>query len=353
MRNSLGIDKIQLKMKLDNASMVTNLSTMQRGGGWYANGTPILFDGRWYPNGFNFEATQIIPSNNGHLTMHLKGNELSSESDLSIIFNPTHFGDGYTSHTNISQSINQAQSIVNQAGLDIDLLDGELRRIDIAKDRVLKENPAMYSQMIQTYCSFNRQSMKQGYPDGMMLGNQSNQLGFYNRYKKVNLDNITNNLQENTARLEYRLFNKGQRTWAKKFGIYTLRNLTNDIDQYEEIYQDGMSKMFTEKLVKDDLVILPPSDLVKVLEQYFITYGRNFTTYFLMDVGLQTLKATYPEDTIIEAISIVGNTPSKVTRYRLKEKFMKSMKMSTLQDKYKRPSIEYIQEIYNQYAKAS
>lgn len=353
MINSLGIDKIQIKMKLNNASMVTNLSRFQRGSGWYANGTPILFDGRWYPNGFNFEASEVIPSNNGHLTMHLKGNELSSETDLSVIFNPTHFGDGYTAHTNISQAINQAQKIVNNAGMDIDLLDGELRRIDIAKDRVLRDNPAMYSQMIQTYCSFNRQSMKQGYPDGMMLGNQSNQLGFYNRYKKVNLDNITNNLKENTARLEYRLFNKGQRTWAKKFGIYTLRNLTNDPDQYEQIYQDGMGKMFTDKIIKDDKVILPPTELVKALEQYYTIYGRNFSSYFLQDIGLQNLVSTYPLDEYINAVDMVNKSPSKVTRYRLKEKLMKSMKMSTLQEKYKRPSIEYIQEIYNQYAKAS
>ena len=214
MRQSIGIDKVQVKMKLDNASLVTKLSDLNKVNGWYVNGTPIEFDGTWYPNGFNFEASKIIDINNGHLTMNIKGNELSSESDLSIIFNPTHFGDGYTAHTNLSRSINLAQDIVHLAGIDIDIKDGNLKRLDIAKDRVLKECPSIYAQMIQTYCSFSRQSMKQGYPDGMLLGNQSNQLGFYNRYKKVNLDGIDNALEDNTARLEYRLFNKGQKTWS-------------------------------------------------------------------------------------------------------------------------------------------
>ena len=353
MRQSIGIDKVQVKMKLDNASLVTKLSDLNKVNGWYVNGTPIEFDGTWYPNGFNFEASKIIDINNGHLTMNIKGNELSSESDLSIIFNPTHFGDGYTAHTNLSRSINLAQDIVHLAGIDIDIKDGNLKRLDIAKDRVLKECPSIYAQMIQTYCSFSRQSMKQGYPDGMLLGNQSNQLGFYNRYKKVNLDGIDNALEDNTARLEYRLFNKGQKTWSSKFNIHTLKDLTDDPDQYQEMYQDGMSKMFTSKMVQDDRVILPPSELHKVLEQYYQEYGRNFQNYFLEDIGINTLIENYTLDTFLEVVSMVSNSPIKVLRHRIKQRLNRSMKMATYINHHKRPSIEYIQEIYNLYAKAS
>lgn len=349
----IGIDKIQVKFKLDNTNLVHNFDNLDMELGWKAQGSPIKIDNVWMPSGYIYQASEVKAYNNGHLTMKLHGNALLSESHLSVMFNPTHFGNGYTAHTNILQAKEQAQKLVIDAGVNIDLNDGLLMRVDIAKDRELKECPDYYATMMNRFLSFRRESNRAENYNGIHMGNRSRQWGFYNRTLKVNLDKIQNDLPENVGRMEYRLFNEGKKSWTKAYNITTLSDLTNDRDQYTEIYRDGMGLIFTNKLVNNDVVILPPTELRQMLEQVRATYGRNTIQYVISAYGIKSLIEDYGERGVIEAFAEFNNTETKKVRQRIKMQFARALTIGQALKINARPSIEYIQEIYHQYAKAS
>lgn len=354
MRNlGMGIDKIQLKYDLDNNALVTNIDTLSDIPGWKASGDPVKVNGIWMPSGYSYQADKVHTHNNGHLTMKLIGNGIGDKSHLSVMYNPTHFGDGYTPTIDIKATTNKAQKIVMDAGIDIDLNDGRLMRLDIAKDRKLSETPGIYAHILATGLSFSREKTKQGYADGMYMGNRSRQLGFYDRHKKVNLDNIPNDLPLNTARLEYRLFNAGHRSWSNQYSITKLGDLTNDLDQYQEIYSSGMGMVFTNKVLKDDKVILPPSELYNVLMDYKRKYNRNGFSYYFNHNGVIKAIDDHGLDTLINVASQVFDTETKKLRQRVRNMYAQSIMMTRTHQEKKRPSVEYIQEIYNEYAKAS
>lgn len=349
----IGIDKVQVKFKLDNTNLVRNFDELERMPGWKVQGSPIKVDNIWMPSGYIYQASEVQDNNNGHLTMKLHGNSMLSESHLSVMFNPTHFGNGYTAHTNIRQAKEQAQKLVIDAGVMIDLNDGELMRVDIAKDRKLKECPDYYATMMNRFLSFRRESNRAENYNGIHMGNRSRQWGFYNRTLKVNLDKIENDLPENVGRMEYRLFNEGKKSWTKAYNITTLSDLTNDRDQYTEIYRDGMGLIFTNQLVKNDVVILPPTELRQMLEQVRATYGRNTIQYVISAYGIKSLIEDYGERGVVEAFSEFNNTDTKKVRQRIKMQFSRALTIGQALKINARPSIEYIQEIYYQYAKAS
>jgi hypothetical protein len=349
----IGVDKVQVKFMLDTTKLVHNFDELDTIAGWKVNGTPIKVDNIWLPSGYTYQAKEVHKHNNGHLTMKLHGNCLSNESYLSVMFNPTHFGNGYTAHTNILQATEKAQQIVRSAGVDIDLKDGQLMRVDIAKDRTLQECPDYYATMMNRFLSFRRESNRAEHSNGIHMGNRSRQWGFYNRTLKVNLDNIENDLPENVGRMEYRLFNEGKKSWTKAYNITTLRDLSNDRDQYQEIYKDGMGLIFTNKLVNNDVVILPPTELHKMLEQVHSMYGRNTIQYVLSARGIMSFIEDYGEKGVIEAIAKFNGAETKKVRQKIKMHMARAITIGQALKMNSRPSIEYIQEIYNQYAKAS
>lgn len=349
----IGIDKIQVKFQLDNTNLVHNFHTLDKEAGWKVQGNPIKVDNVWMPSGYIYQASEVQDHNNGHLTMKLHGNSLLSEAHLSVMFNPTHFGNGYTAHTDIRKATEQAQKLVTNSGIDIDLNDGQLMRVDIAKDRILQECPDYYATMMNRFLSFRRESNRAENYNGIHMGNRSRQWGFYNRTLKVNLDKIENDLPENVGRMEYRLFNEGKKAWTKAYSITTLADLTNDREQYTEIYRDGMGLIFTNQLVQNDVVILPPTELHKLLEQMRATYGRNTIQYLISAYGIKALIEDYGERGVVEALAQFSNTETKKIRQRIKVQFARAITIGQALKLHSRPSIEYIQEIYHQYAKAS
>lgn len=349
----IGIDKVQVKFVLDNPNLVRNFDELERMPGWKVQGSPLKVDNMWMPSGYIYQSSEVQANNNGHLTMKLHGNSLINENHLSVMFNPTHFGNGYTAHTNIKQATEQAQKLIIDAGIDIKLNEGQLMRIDIAKDRELKECPDYYATMMNRFLSFRRESNRAENYNGIHMGNRSRQWGFYNRTLKVNLDKIENDLPENVGRMEYRLFNEGKKAWQKAYNIRTLADLTNDRDQYIDIYRDGMGLIFTNKLVNNDIVILPPTELRQMLEQVRSIYGRNTMQRVISAYGIKTLIEDYGERALIEVWADFNKTEQKKVRQQVKIQMSRALTIGQALKLNARPSIEYIQEIYYQYAKAS
>jgi hypothetical protein len=114
-----------------------------------------------------------------------------------------------------------------------------------------------------------------------------------------------------------------------------------------------MGLIFTNKLVSNDVVILPPTELRQMLEQVRATYGRNTIQYVISAYGIKSLIEDYGERGVIEAFAEFNNTETKKVRQRIKTQFARALTIGQALKMNARPSIEYIQEIYHQYAKAS
>ena len=349
---NIGIDKIQLKVKEVGLSRQLN---HQRLNGWSKSNTWLQLDDGLVLSKALFFADQCLDHNGQPMYGHHNGNltieDKPLEDTTSILFNPTNFFSDYKLTTNVKEAINKAQDIVWNAGLDIDLSCAEIRRIDVAKDRVLTEPVQRYATPLTNFLHFRRQSKKMGYDDGWTMGNNSRQFTFYDKKLKLDLDKVQNDLRNNTARLEYKLMNKGREYWAKSYGIYTPKDLTNDVDQYNQIYQDGLRQLMFKNVLDGDTIDLSPITLINQLKDYHRVYGRNFQDYYEKDFGRLGLNATFGIDAYIDAVAQVGNSNVKEVRRKVRKGLANAMKFSQSTKDVRRP-VEYVQEIFNEYAQA-
>jgi len=250
------------------------------------------------------------------------------------------------------------QKELSNAGLDIDLRHGKFKRIDITKDRILSERPDNYVSPLASFLSFKRQSTHLEYDNGCTLGNQSKQLGFYNRHAKLEKDGLLKHaiFHENTARLEYRLLSKGKRTWTASYGLHTFNDLLHsDVDQFNSMFIDGLKNVgLKDKLKGEELDInsIRPMSLITDMEQYASVLGRNWFQSFLKHRGVVSIVEQYSLDTLVSALSEVGGgKQSKVERSRIKNTLNEAIKLNTKLSQG-RSSLDYIHEFYEQFRQA-
>jgi len=292
----------------------------------------------------------------GNATMVL--NNETCEPRLSLLFNPTTCFHDFALTTDIKKVREVMQDVIYKAGVDADILEGECKRIDVTKDRILSEKADNYVSPLASFLSFRRQSTHQEYENGCTLGNQSKQLGFYNRYAKLEKDGLLNNaiFHENTARLEYRLLSKGKRTWTNTYNLHTFNDLVNaSTDQFNDIFVDGLKNVgLKDKLNGEELDInaIRPMSLISTMQQYETAFGRNWFQTYLKHQGIVSLVEQYSLDTLVIALSEVGGgKQSKVERSRIKATLNDAIKLNTRLTKG-RSSLDYIHEFYEQFRQA-
>lgn len=342
---NIGVDKIQLKIQ-----GVHRPEGYQLKEGWSKTYKVMNLDGEIIPTSLQFFASNLSSkSRNGNLTII----DEPLRDTTSIIFNPTNFFSDYELTTDLSRSMDIAQDIVLNSGLDIDLSSASIRRLDVTKDAVLIEPPQNYNPILSNYLQFRRSSTKVQYQDGLWMGNRSREFTFYDRAKHLDIKKIDHTLHSNTARLEYKLKNEGRKSWSENYGLYTPNDLTNDIDQYNEIFVDGLRNVVLKDVLDGDTIVLSPITLINQLKEYQEMSGRNFLSYFCKDYGLLNLIDNFGADSLIDAIAQVQKSESKVVRSRIKEDISRALKLRQSTSTQLRRPVEYIQEIINQYAKAS
>jgi hypothetical protein len=334
----LGIDKVQCKIDLPSNVIAPNFNTNE---GWSKSVKGAFIEGEYIPHRFGYYSKEM-EGLNGNLTMEL---DTMSQS-LSLLFNPTNCHSEYKLTLDINQSIDTIQSLVVNAGIDVDIREAKLQRLDIAKDKVLKENPSIYASHLSNFVSFKRQATKREYEDGHILGNQSKQFGYYNRQLHLDNKRIQHDLENNTARLEYRLLNKGARNWRETYSIHKLSDLTNEYEQYKDIYRDGMSNLIK---VNEDKIVYLAMDLQSQLELIKRKGYRNGVSLLANMVGWHNLIDMYGIETLVMTFSEVYNTQPKVVRSRLKQEIERMRSIYTLKSEYRQP-LDYVNEILTKYA---
>ncbi len=340
---NIGIDKLVLNVKGANRQdgQLSNV-------GWAKSNNYVQTDNGLILDKATFYASNLNDGFNGNLT--IKDEPLKDTT--SIMFNPTNFFSHYKLTTDVKGAMDKAQDIVWKSGLDLDLTNAQIVRIDVTKDRILSEPVQRYAPTLQNYLHFRRQSKNLGYQDGLTLGNNSRQFTFYDRKLKLDLDKVDNDLSNNTARLEYKLLNAGRKSWTSKYGIYTPKDLTNDADQYQEIYKDGLTNLVLKDVLDGDLVRLSPVTLIHQLEQYKEAYKRNAWGYFLKHYGVLALCNEIGFDALVDVCTHVTNSKRKDVTKKLKKDLSSAIKLGKSVSEVKKP-VELVQEIFYQYAKAS
>jgi len=350
--NGLGIDKVQLTFPSDAVRL--------RGGFNHCDG--------WSPKVKYMESEELgsypvqrdyysdVKLGTGNLTMVLENETLAPR--LSTIFNPTTCFHEFALTTDMKKVRDVMQDVIYKAGIDVDILEGKCKRIDVTKDRILSEKADNYVPALASFLSFKRQSTKLEYDNGCTLGNQSKQLGFYNRYAKLEKDGLLKNaiFHENTARLEYRLLSKGKRTWTDTYNLHTFKDLVNaSNDQFNDIFLDGLKNVgLKNKLNGEELDIdaIRPMSLITSMQQYEATFGRNWFQTYLKHRGIVSIVEQYSLDTIVNALSEVGGgKQSKVERIRIKATLNDAIKLNTRLTQG-RSSLDYIHEFYEQFRQA-
>jgi len=351
--NSLGIDKVELSFPTDAVRLRGGFNHNE---GW--SNRPMYMEDEEhgsYPIERRYFSDSKVGS--GNLTMKLE-NEVY-EPRLNVIFNPTLCLHEFALTTDMKSVNDIMQDVIYKAGIDVDIREGRCKRIDVTKDRILSEKADNYVPALATYLSFKRQSTKLEYDNGCTLGNQSKQLGFYNRYAKLEKDGLLRNaiLHENTSRLEYRLLNKGKRTWTENYGLHTFHDLVNtSMDQFNGIFIDGLKNIgLRDKLNEDeelDIEKVRPMSLITSMQQYEAAFGRNWFQTYLKHRGIVSIVEQYSLDTLVMALSEVGGgKQSKVERSRIKATLNEAIKLNTKLSKG-RSSLDYIHEFYEQFRQA-
>ena len=347
-----GIDKVQLIFPSDAVRL--------RGGFNHCDG--------WSPRVKYMESEELgayavqrdyysdVKLGTGNLTMKLENETF--EPRLSLLFNPTTCLHEYRLTSDMKKVRDIMQDVVYKAGIDTDIFDGEGGRLDITKDEIMSEKADNFVSPLASFLSFRRQSTHLEYANGCTLGNQSKQLGFYNRHAKLEKDGLLKNsiFHENTARLEYRLLPKGKRSWAKTYNLHTFRDIVNaSTEEFNSMFIDGLKHIgLKDKLNGEELDIdaIRPMSLITSMQQYEATFGRNWFQTYLKHQGIVSLVEQYSLDTLVIALSEVGGgKQSKVERSRMKATLNDAIKLNARLTKG-RTSLDYIHEFYEQFRQA-
>jgi len=350
--NGLGIDKVQLIFPSDAVKLRGGFNLRE---GW--SNRPRCMEHEelgLYPVERQYFSEVKLGS--GNLTMVLHNETLGPRLDT--MFNPTTCLHEFQLTTDLKKVRDIMQDVIYKAGIDADILEGKCKRIDVTKDRILSEKADNYVPALASFLSFRRQSTKLEYDNGCTLGNQSKQLGFYNRYAKLQKDGLLNNsiFHENTARLEYRLLSKGKRTWADSYNLHTFNDLVDaSMDQFNGIFIDGLKNVgLKDKLNGEELDInaIRPMSLITTMQQYKTAFERNWFQTYLKHTGIVSLVEQYGLDTLVIALCEVGGgKKSKVERIRIKAVLNDAIKLNTRFTEG-RTSLDYIQEFYEQFRQA-
>ena len=350
--NALGIDKVELIFPSDAVKL---RSGFNRNEGWSSR--PVYNECEEFGS-YPVQRRYFTPTKlgTGNLTMVLD-NEVY-EPRVSTIFNPTTCLHEFALTTDMKKVRDIMQDIIYKAGIDADIEDGESKRYDITKDRILSERADNFVSPLASFLSFRRQSTHLEYDNGCTLGNQSKQLGFYNRYAKLEKDGLLRNaiLHENTSRLEYRLLSKGKRSWAKTYNLHTFKDLVNaSVDDFNGIFIDGLKNVgLKDKLNGEELDVnaIRPMSLITTMQQYEAAFGRNWFQTYLKHGGIVSLVEQYSLDTLVMALCEVGGgKKSKVERIRIKAALNDAIKLN-MKLTEGRSSLDYIHEFYEQFRQA-
>jgi hypothetical protein len=198
-------------------------------------------------------------------------------------------------------------------------------RIDPAVDVSSKYTTEEFLPALQTFSHYSRGSKDLNYAHGITLGNQSQEIGTYNR----SLHLTTNKgidvafIPPNVTRNELRLLNKGARTWSTNLELRTIKDLyTLDAARIKDIHSEYFKKL---RIRVPALTGKPIISHTKMLRNYQKEHGKDATEFYALDKMHFEFVAQYGISKTIDLLispaikSKGGNDLSSARTYRRKQ----------------------------------
>jgi hypothetical protein len=275
----IGIDKVHSKMQAPK--MARNFDFKCEG--W------ILGSQKAAASLDEFGNKQLTPTG---ITFHAANNSLYIDYNIGldcayIQFNPTTIdsNNDFRLRHDFDYIIPKIQEQLFEAGiLNADkFIHAKQSRLDPAIDGILSLPTELYIPSLRQFSNYSRGKKDLNYAHGITLGNQSQEIGMYNRSlhlttnKKIDAGIIPLNVTRN----ELRLLNKGARTWNDKLQQHTIQDLLSlDAARIKDIH-----KSYHDRL----RINLPPVtnqriiSHEKMLKNYQDEFGNKAATHYAID----------------------------------------------------------------------
>jgi hypothetical protein len=343
----IGVDKVWMRVAPDGIDVA---SINLEGERWSGTPRSRKVDGAYMPvkDSFRFDGV-----GEGHLLGTIDTLRRTAE----IQFNPTHFFGDYGLTSNVGDAFSRAFDLMASIGLKIDRDACTIKRFDTARDAALTESPSNYAAPLQMYLSAKRESTRLAYTDGLTIGNQSMQIGFYNRALHLTNKKVLHSLHTNTARNEIRCLSKGANVWRPKYYGDTIADVMKlDASALNEIYRDQFKTLVS--IADESARIGIPhamemtSDVYDEMLYFKSIYGSRWQSHLMTAYGLQALYDKIGEVQLVEMIvDIDSNKTSKLTRHRLKKKHSDLLTLERIRSTFaKRKPISYVDEYLQTFA---
>ena len=343
----IGVDKVWMHVGADG---INTSGINLEGERWSGTPRSRKVDGEYMPvrDTFRFE---------GVGEGHLMGTVDTLRRSAEIQFNPTHFYSDYKLASNVGDAFNRAFDLMASIGLKIDVDACKIKRFDTAIDATLTESPSNYAAPLQMYLSAKRESTRLAYSDGLTIGNQSMQIGFYNRSLHLTKKKITHALHDNTARNEIRCLSQGSKVWMPKYYGDSIADVMRlDFLGLHDIYCEQFKTLVS---IADESARLGiphememASDVRDEMLYFKSIYGTHWQSRIFSAYGLQAAIDKVGEIPLIEMIVDVDNhkTP-KLTRHRLKKKHADLLTLERIKHTFAhRKPISYVDEYLQTFA---
>ena len=343
----IGVDKIWMRVAPDGVNLSGIDLESER---WSGTPKSRKVDGAYMPVRDSFRFEEVGEG-------HLMGSVDVLRRTADIQFNPTHFYGDYALSSNVGESFNRAFDLMASIGLKIDRDACTIKRFDTARDAALTESPSNYAAPLQMYLTAKRESTRLAYTDGLTIGNQSMQIGFYNRALHLNKKKIVHALHDNTARNEIRCLPKGADVWTSKyFGNSIADVMKLDASGLDDIYREQFKSLVS--IAEESARIGIPhememaSDVLDEMLYFKAMCGTRWQSCYFNARGLQSLYADVGEIQLIEMIvDVDNNKTSKLTRHRLKKKHADLLTLERIKHTFAhRKPISYVDEYLQTFA---
>ena len=349
--SEIGIDKIHCKLQAPKLARNYDFNHA----GWLLGGQTSNATLDEYGNK-QLTATGItFKSGNNSLYM----NHNVALDCLYVQFNPTTIDSNnhFELRHDFDKIIPQVQEQMFEAGvLNVEEFDfASFMRIDIARDESSSYATEEFLPALKTYSHYSRGSKDLNYAHGITFGNQSQEIGTYNRslHLKTNkcLDDFT--IPTNVTRNELRLLNKGARTWTNNLHLRTIKDLyTLDAARIKDIHADYFKKLRIRVPPITDKPIISDT---KMIQNYYNEYTTNAIEFYALDKIHFDAVSKYGMSKAIEqfispAIKLKGGTHlSSAKTYRRKQ-IDKSLERYNRLTEYEAKQRELITEFKQMFA---
>jgi hypothetical protein len=345
--STIGVDKVWMHVGADGIDVSGIDLRSER---W--SGTPNArnIEGEYMPvrDTFRFDGV-----GEGHLIGKVDLLRRSAE----IQFNPTHFFGDYALTSDVGGAFDRAFQSMASIGLKIDLDACKIKRFDTARDAALSEYPSNYAAPLQMYLSAKRESTRKLYDDGLTIGNQSMQIGFYNRALHLTNKKISHALHQNTGRNEIRCLSQGAKVWMPKYyGESVTDFMKLDADGLANAYRDQFKSLVS--IADESARIGMPhafemaTGVYDEMLYFKSIYGSHWQSHLLTAYGLSALYDKVGEIQLIDMIiDVDSHKTSKLTRHRLKKKHADLLTLERIRHTFaKRKPISYVDEYLQTFA---